>query len=171
MEALVTVLTWLRTFKQWDEARKLNLKVSVVECLLYDGKSARWYPDIALNHVTGTIYSAWVLSQNTPTVTRRTISRRSIVIIETMCIAFNGVTIIDLYEVHPNECWYICSLLLASWARIPVCCHILGMSFPSSERELYSSQYHPSLLFWHADSWWIYAKLGRQMYTIYPDRF
>ena len=38
-DLIVLVLTWTRTFHNWNEARKLNLQLSVSTCLLRDGKS------------------------------------------------------------------------------------------------------------------------------------
>ena len=38
-DSTVLVLTWTKTFRNWNEARRLNLDLSVSTCLLRDGKS------------------------------------------------------------------------------------------------------------------------------------
>lgn len=35
---IVLVLTWIKTFRQWNEARKMNLMLSISACLLRDGE-------------------------------------------------------------------------------------------------------------------------------------
>ena len=37
-DLIVLVLTWTKTFRNWNEARRLNLDLSVSTCLLRDGK-------------------------------------------------------------------------------------------------------------------------------------
>lgn len=37
-DALVLLSTWLKTFRQIREARRLRMRVSIAECLLRDGK-------------------------------------------------------------------------------------------------------------------------------------
>ena len=38
-DTIVLALTWIKTFKNWNEARRLNLELSVSTCILRDGKS------------------------------------------------------------------------------------------------------------------------------------
>ena len=38
-DSIVLVLTWIRTFTNWNDARRLNLNLSISTCLLRDGKS------------------------------------------------------------------------------------------------------------------------------------
>ena len=38
-DSIVLVLTWIKTFNNWNRSRKLNLRLSVSTCLLRDGKS------------------------------------------------------------------------------------------------------------------------------------
>lgn len=38
-DLLTLVLTWIKTFRQWREARTLNMRLSISTCLLRDGKS------------------------------------------------------------------------------------------------------------------------------------
>ena len=38
-DSIVLALTWIKTFNNWNEARKLDLQLSVTTCLLRDGKS------------------------------------------------------------------------------------------------------------------------------------
>ena len=37
-DSIVLVLTWIKTFNNWNEARRLNLNLSISTCLLRDGK-------------------------------------------------------------------------------------------------------------------------------------
>ena len=37
-DLIVLVLTWIKTFRNWNEARRLNVELSVSTCLLRDGK-------------------------------------------------------------------------------------------------------------------------------------
>ena len=38
VDSIVLVLTWNKTFSNWNEARRLGLDLSVSTCLLRDGK-------------------------------------------------------------------------------------------------------------------------------------
>ena len=38
-DLIVLVLTWAKTFRNWNEARRLNLYLSITTCLLRDGES------------------------------------------------------------------------------------------------------------------------------------
>lgn len=40
-DILVVVITWIKTFKEWNTARQLKLSLSVTTCLLRDGKSVQ----------------------------------------------------------------------------------------------------------------------------------
>ena len=40
MDFLVLVLTWVKTFSQWRESRRVGISRSITESLLRDGKSA-----------------------------------------------------------------------------------------------------------------------------------
>ena len=38
-DLIVLALTWTKTFRNWNEARRLNIELSITTCLLRDGKS------------------------------------------------------------------------------------------------------------------------------------
>ena len=37
-DTIVLVLTWQKTFREWNEARRLHMQLSVTTCLLRDGE-------------------------------------------------------------------------------------------------------------------------------------
>lgn len=50
-DVLVLIVTWVKTFKQWKEARQLNMSLSVTRLLLRDGTSSiDLVVQVALSH-------------------------------------------------------------------------------------------------------------------------
>ena len=45
-DLIVLVLTWIKTFRQWREGRKLNVPFPISACLLRDGEICRPYKGV-----------------------------------------------------------------------------------------------------------------------------
>ena len=63
VDTIVLFVTWIKTFNQWSELRRLNLGTSISSLLLRDGKHSNINMDsckLTILDTIGTLYFMWV---------------------------------------------------------------------------------------------------------------